>query len=229
MVKEKWNYGMLEVAFSEKDMPSYEEYMEMVEGKLTEKGVMEPLFSGKINGSHEYWTFVKHKIEPSKVFEHCASMIPSVKNYSHCYHFKRFRSELLSNIMGGKSKYIGIARLPEADEFNDSELAEIMKKLEGSTPFHVSWISKTHRSDRNNTYFFLTGNVERGDIEKHKEIINEQLKASQSDLRFIEKMGHHKSHRKSSKEKENIIKEHMPEDYVDHEFLKEYDYYHWSR
>ncbi len=229
MAKEKWNYGMLEIEFTQSDVPTYDDYMGLIENNLTETGTLEPLFSGSIAGRNEFWTFVRHRVDPKVMLEFCNRKLPNVKSYSHCYSFQRFRGELLPSIMREKHKYIGIADLPEAEEFNETELKDLMKKLEASTPFHVAWISKTHRPDRMNTYYFLTGNVEPEALGAQMGAINEHIKASKSEIHFIQKFAHHKSHRKSVNEKAKAIKDHMPEDYVDHEWLKEYDYYHWSR
>lgn len=229
MAKSKWNYGMIEAAFSETEMPGYEEYMAMIESKLADTGRIEPLFSGKISGMNEYWTFVRHRIEPRVMFDFCSNKLAHIKSYNHCYSFKRFRRERMPHIMGAKHRYIGLARIPEAEEFNEEELRELMKHIEASTPFHVAWMSKTHRRDGKNAYIFLTGNVEPGDIKVQKSVIEYQIKAESAEILMIQKFGHHKSHRRPPEEKRKAIDEFMPEDFVDHEWLREYEYYHWSR
>ncbi|MBA3045418.1 MAG: hypothetical protein KKH41_02265 [Candidatus Thermoplasmatota archaeon] len=229
MPKEQWNYGMIDIAFDESEMPSYDDFMNLVDESLTEHGKLEPLFSGKIAEKNEYWTFVRHNIDPKGMYEFCNQKLSNVKSYSHCYHFKRFRGELLSNIMGGKHRYIGLTRLPDVEEFDESELKELMKGIEENTPFHVAWISKTHRLDGKNTYFFLTGNVEPNDMEKYRISIDKHIKASKSEIFRVQKFGHHKSHRESSEDKKKAIKEYIPEDHLDHEFLREYDLFHWSK
>ncbi|MDD4308150.1 MAG: hypothetical protein PHU53_05015 [Thermoplasmata archaeon] len=229
MAKDIWNYGMLETEFTASDLPSYDDYMSLIENKLTEKETVEPLFSGKIAGRNEYWTFVRHRLDPKNIEELCISKIPEVKTYSHCYSFKRFRGETMSNIFGGKHRFIGLASLPEAEEFDESELKDLMKMIEANTPFHVAWMSKTHRRDSMNAYFFLTGNVPPDEIEAHKKSIDSHIKAEKSEILLIQKFGHHKSHKRSLKEKEDAIKKFMPEEYMDHEWLQEYEYFHWSR
>ena len=229
MTKEKWNYGMLETVFEPARLPSYDEFMTLIEINLTEIGSFEPLFSGKISGKDEYWTFIRHKIEPKQIFDICKNKISNVKSYSHCYSFKRFRGELMSKIMREKHKYMGLSNLPDAKKYDEYELKELMKKIEDCTPFHVAWISKTTRADENNTYFFLTGNVHPNDLEKHRKIIDDRIKADKSEIFFIQKFGHHKSHNRSVKEKESAIKENVPEDFVDQDWLKEYEYFNWNR
>ncbi|MCK5396896.1 MAG: hypothetical protein KAJ33_01435 [Thermoplasmata archaeon] len=229
MAKEKWNYGMLEAAFESADMPSYEEYMKLIEMNLTEAGNFEPLFSGKISGKDEYWTFVRHRTEPKHTFDMCQGKMASVKSYSHCYSFKRFRGELMPKIMREKHKYMGLSNLPDAEEYDESELKELMKKIESSTPFHVAWISKTTRADENNTYFFLTGNVHPSDIEGHIRNINNRIKAIKSEIFLIQKFGHHKSHKRPVKEKESAIRDNVPEDFVDQDWLREYEYFNWNK
>ena len=87
MAKEKWNYGMIETVFESAELPSYDEFMTLIENKLTEPGNFEPLFSGKIAGKDEFWTFVRHKTEPKEIYEICNGRLPNVKRYSHCYSF----------------------------------------------------------------------------------------------------------------------------------------------
>ena len=229
MTKEKWNYGMLETAYEPEELPSYDGFMVLMETNLTETGNIEPLFSGKIAGKDEYWTFIRHRTEPKQTYEICNSKMPSVKSYSHCYSFKRFRGELMPRIMREKHKYMGLSNLPDAEEYDESELKELMKKIEDSTPFHVAWISKTTRPDKNNTYFFLTGNVHPTDLDGHIRNIDNRIKAIKSEIFFIQKFGHHKSHKRSVKDKENAIKDNVPEDFVDQDWLREYEYFNWNK
>ena len=229
MAKEKWNYGMIETAFAPAELPSYDEFMALIDDKLTVADSFEPLFSGKISGKDEFWTFVRHRTEPKETYEICNDRLPNVASYSHCYSFKRFRGELMPRIMGEKHKYIGLSNLPDAEKYDDSELKELMKKIEDSTPFHVAWISKTTRPDENNTYFFLTGNVHPSDLEGHIRNIDNRIKANKSEIFFIQKFGHHKSHKRSVREKEKAINDNVPEDFVDHDWLKEYEYFNWNK
>ena len=229
MTKGKWNYGMLETKFEEARQPTNEEFMRIIEGKLNEPGSIEALFSGKILEKNEFWTFIRHRADPEQIHTICKNKVSSIQNYTHSYNFKRFHGDLALKLMGSKHKYIGIANVPEAEEYDDTELKTIMKNIEKNTPFHVAWVSKITRPDDKNTYFFLTGNVHPADVEEHKIVINKKIKALNSDIYMIQKFAHHKSHRRSAKEKISSIKENIPEDYVDQDWLKEYEYFNWNK